>query len=96
MNSKQPIDIRDILCEMGCEESVVFDNPDFDSAIIGITEDDRIVYDFDKMVECLVERDEMDALEAVEFIEYNTIRALPYAGALAPVVMYPICKEDAE
>lgn len=42
MNSTQPIDIRDILCEMGCEESVVFDNPDFDSAIIGITEDDRM------------------------------------------------------
>ena len=28
--------------------------------------------------------------EAVEFIDYNTLRAIPYAGGFAPVVMYPI------
>ena len=30
---------REILCDMGYNESIVFENPDYDSAIIGITED---------------------------------------------------------
>ena len=28
--------------------------------------------------------------EAIEWIDYNTIRALPYAGSKAPIIMYPI------
>lgn len=29
----------------------------------------------------------MTYLEAVEFIDYNTIRAIPYAGKYAPIIM---------
>lgn len=32
----------------------------------------------------------MEYIDAVEFIEYNTIRALPYIGEGAPVIMYPV------
>lgn len=78
---------RDILCEMGYDDAVVFDNPDYDDAIIGVTEEGRVVYDFDAMVKILVERDGMDETEAIEFIEYNTIRALPYAGENPPIIM---------
>lgn len=28
--------------------------------------------------------------EAMEWIEYNTIRSLPYAGSSAPIIMYRI------
>ena len=28
--------------------------------------------------------------EAIEFIEYNTLRALPYFGDMAPIIMYDI------
>lgn len=28
--------------------------------------------------------------EAVEWIEYNTMRALPYFGERAPIIMYPL------
>lgn len=48
------------------------------------------MYDFEKMVECLQEEDGMDEMDAIEFIEYNTIRALPYMGAMAPIVLYPV------
>lgn len=78
---------RDILCEMGYDDAVVFDNPDYDDAIIGVTDEGRVVYDFDAMVKILVERDGMDETEAIEFIEYNTIRALPYAGENPPIIM---------
>lgn len=39
------------------------------------------------MVECLVKADGMTEEEAMEFIDYNTIRAIPYAGELAPIVL---------
>lgn len=42
------------------------------------------------MVAWLVATEGMSVVEAVEWIEYNTIRALPYAGAEAPIIMYPV------
>lgn len=62
----------------------------YDDALVGVTEDDRAVYDFEKMVKWLVERDKMTEQEAIEWIEYNTLRALPYFGSDAPIVMYPL------
>ena len=81
---------REILCDMGYNESIVFENPDYDSAIIGITENNQVVYDYEKMIEYLMQEDDMDYEEAVDFISYNTIRSLPYAGEGAPIIMYSI------
>lgn len=78
---------RDTLCELGYEDAIVFENPSYDSAIIGTSHDDRVVYSFDKMVECLMEEDGMSYEEAVEFIEFNTLRAIPYFGPNAPIVL---------
>ena len=78
---------RDRLAEAGFEGAIVFENPDYDDAIIGVTDDGNVVYDFYKMVGHLMEKDGMSFLEAVEFIEYNTIRSLPYAGDGAPIVI---------
>lgn len=79
---------RDLLVELGLDESVVFENPDYDSAIIGYDANDgRIVYDFERMIEHLMNVDGMSYEDAFEFIEYNTIRAIPYAGANSPIVL---------
>lgn len=87
---------RDRLVEMGLEEAVVFENPDYDSAIIGYdANSERVVYDYDKMVEHLMDEG-WDCDDAVEFIEYNTIRACPYMGDRAPIVMRTIPKEMIE
>ena len=86
MENKRPR--RDLLNELGLEESIVFENPDYDSAIIGYdANDNRIIYDFEKMAEHLMEVDGMEYDEAVEFIEYNTIRSIPYAGGNAPIIL---------
>lgn len=66
---------------------ILFENPNYDDAFIGLTLDNRAVYDYDKMVECLMKEDDITYEEAVEFIEYNTIRALPYIGEKSPVVI---------
>ena len=86
---------RDILNDMGYEHVVIFNNPDYDDAIIGVSHDDRVVYDYDKMVEHLVTKENMSEEEAADFISYDTMRALPYAGDCPPIIMFGIepCQE---
>lgn len=70
------------------EDALVFDNASYDNSIVGVTTDNRVVYDYDKMVEELMEDEGWSYDEAVDWIDYNTIRSLPYAGEKAPIVMY--------
>ena len=80
---------KDKLEEILEDETVmVFDNYDYDSALIGYTDDYRAVYDYDLMVEYLVKEQGFSYEDAVEWIDYNTIRALPYYGDKAPIIMY--------
>ena len=74
------------------EDALVFDNMSYDGAIVGVTTDDRVVYDYDKMIEELMTDEGWSYEEASEWINYNTIRALPYAGENGPIIMYTILK----
>ena len=72
------------LVEDGHEDSIILENPSFYSAIEGVV-DGHVVYSHMKMVEYLTEEymgygvPEDDAeSEAREWIEYNTMRAIPY------------------
>lgn len=57
---------REILNEIGLDESIVFENPDYDSAIIGYDDNSgRIIYDYEKMVEHLMEADGVDYEEGL-------------------------------
>lgn len=80
------IDKREILCSAGYDEAVVFDDPEYDEAIIGVTEEGQVVYDYYKMVEYLAGKENISREEAIEFIEYNTIRSIPYIDN-APIIM---------
>lgn len=70
------------------EEAIVFDNPSFDNAIIAVDQDGRAVYEYGLMVEELMRDEEWTMEDAIEWIEFNTIRSLPYAGDMAPIVVY--------
>ena len=83
-------ELQSFLVERGDTESVFFTNPDFLDAIIGISDDGRIVYSYSKMVENLMLNDNMSYEDAIEFIEYNTVRSLPYMGEHAPIIVYSI------
>lgn len=82
--------LKDWLCERDYEDTVVLDSPDYLSAIEGVSEDGRLIYSYDKMVEHLMQVENMSCEDAMEFIDYNTIRALPYAGEKAPIIYYSI------
>ena len=74
--------------DQGIEEEVlILDDHAYDKSIIGLTEDGRLVYDFDKMVKEFAEDEQCDELDAIEWLEYNTLRALPYMGERAPIVI---------
>ena len=86
-------EIRQALCDMGHDEAIVFDGPAFDEAIVGVTDEGRVIYDYDMMVHCLRAEDGISEDEAIDFIEYNTMRALPYAGPNAPIIMHKLTME---
>lgn len=81
-------DLRDYICSCTDGEAILFDNPSFDNSIIGIDSAGSVVYDYDKMVEELMQDDGITMEEAIEFIEYNTMRALPYCH-------FPYCHGNA-
>lgn len=80
---------KDRLIAAGYEEVVIFENPSYDDALVGVSEDGRAIYDFEKMIYWLHKNEGMALDEAIEFIEFNTIRALPYYTG-APIVMYSV------
>ena len=78
------------ILEAGYEDITLLARYSYDDALIGVTEDGRAVYDYEKMVRWLVETEGFTELDAIEWIDYNTIRALPYMGDKAPLIMYPL------
>ena len=62
----------------------------YDDALIGVTEDGRAVYDYEKMIQWLMDTEGWSCEEAMEWIDYNTLRSLPYMGEGAPIIMYPL------
>lgn len=77
---------REKLAENGYEDAVVFENPDYDSAIIGATTDNCVVYDYQKMLECLMTEYGMSKEESADFIDYNSVRACAYIEN-APIIL---------
>lgn len=74
---------------MGYEDIIVFDDYDIET-LIGVDSENRAVYDYDKMVEWIMKTDKCSYDDAVDWIEYNTIRSLPYVGNKAPIVVHPV------
>lgn len=83
-------ELKEKLVNSGYEDVVLFDNYSYATAFIGVTSDNRAVYDYDLMVEYLMEKEGWSWEDAVDWIDYNTIRSLSYYGDSAPLVMYRI------
>lgn len=78
------------LLDAGYEGIKFLTNYSYDDALIGVSHDWRAVYDYNLMIDWLMKEEGWSDNEAVEWIEYNTIRALPYFGEGAPIIMYPL------
>ena len=82
------------LCEFleaqGHEETVFFEHPSMVKAITGITDSEQLIYDYNLMIEAAMEEEGWTCEEAIEWIEYNTLRSIPYMGRYHPIVSLPI------
>lgn len=80
--------LLDKISEDGYDEVLIFDDDAYDYAFIGMSSDDRAVYDHDLMVKALVTFEGMTEEEAADYVSYNTLRSLPYMGDEAPIVLF--------
>ena len=78
------------LHEEGYDGVVIFKNFSYDTALIGVTNTRRAVYDYELMLEFLVNEEGFsDYTEASEWIDYNTLGSLPSFGGRSPIILYP-------
>lgn len=69
--------------DSGYESVTIFSNPTYETAFIGMSNDDRAVYDYDKMVEFLIQNG-MDINEATDFISFND----SFRDSDTPIILY--------
>lgn len=79
---------RERLLDAGYEDIKYLTNYSYDDALIGVSNDGRAIYDYNLMIDWLMNELGWSDNESIEWIEYNTIRALPYMGNKAPIIMY--------
>lgn len=67
--------------------SIVFDHESFDNSIIGVTLDGRVIYLYEEMVNEYMRDNKCSEQEAWDWIDYNTLRAIPYMPDPKPIVI---------
>lgn len=81
-------ELRDYLAEEH-GKAIVFNIPSYDNAIIGLSDDGKVIYDYDLMVKELTEETALTEDEAIQYIDYNTIRTLPHIEEdVRPIILY--------
>ena len=71
-------ELKELIEEITDDDVVVFENPDFCTAFVGLSHDGRAIYDYDKMIEYMIREQGVSVEEAVDHISYDTIRSLGY------------------
>ena len=67
-----------------------FTGDDFRTAIIGTSQNGNLVYSYERMVEHYMKENECDEESARDWIDYNTLRTIPYMGELPPIIVFEV------
>ena len=78
-------EIEEFIEELGYEDVLIFDCPSYTDVFVGVSDDGRAVYDYDKMIDWLMITGGMTADEATDFINYNSSF---YSGGRYPIILY--------
>lgn len=81
-------EVKEYITERYDEDVIVYDSPSYAEAFIGISNDNRAIYSYNKMIDWLMKEDKISEEEAVEFIDYNTLGA--YYSDKQPIVCFDI------
>lgn len=92
MNTEQDImdKLRGYLEEQELDDTAFFENPTYATAIIGVSEDGHFVYDYDRMVKFIMDKDGCSEEDAREHEDYETMNSLDVKDKVCPVVVFPI------
>lgn len=81
-------ELKEYLLQEDYKDTVYFESLDYASAIIGITDDARLIYSYDLMVEHLMKEEGIEEEDAHDYINYNTIGSVNVPNA--PIIMFNI------
>ena len=90
MKAKDTRTAEQVLLDNGYEDVVIFKNESYDTALIGVTSDNRAVYSYKKMVSWYRRKYHCSEEDAIDWIDYNTLGALANGGVNGPIVMYDL------
>ena len=85
-------EIEEYIEENGFNFSVYFTNPNYASAIIGISTEGNVVYSYERMIDYLMKTDDMTYEDAVDWIDYDVVRSIPYIQKMGtmPIIIYEV------
>ena len=73
------LDVANEICLEHEDEGLSIQTMDgLSEAVIGISNDYRLIYSYSKMMEIFMKRDNMTEEEAIEWIEKNVMGSIPY------------------
>ena len=82
--------LKEWLLEQGYEESIVLESPTYRNAVLGVSDDGRVIYSERIILEDMMIDEGMDLESALDHFSYNLLRSLPYMGNMAPMILHDI------
>lgn len=82
--------IRDIVMDDDeLNQIIVLEGDEFADGAIGLTSENHLVYDYDKLVESLVKHNGWTEEEAIEWLDYNTFGSMAYMSTIGkePIII---------
>lgn len=84
----------ELINELGYEDLVLLEPRQYlDDAIVGLSHDNKVIYDYNKLIECFKKGEGWTDEEAIEWVDYNTLRALPYEHN-SPIILFGLDKYE--
>ena len=82
--------LKEWLVDQGYEDAIVLESPTYRNAVLGISEDGRVIYSERIIIEDMIIDEGMDIEDAYDNFSYNLLRALPYMGEKTPIILHDI------
>ena len=82
--------LKEWLVDQGYEDAIVLESPTYRNAVLGISEDGRVIYSERIIIEDMVVDEGMGIDDAFDNFSYNLLRALRYMGEKAPIILHDI------
>ena len=82
--------LKEWLVDQGYEDAIVLESPTYRNAVLGISEDGRVIYSERIIIEDMIIDEGMDIEDAYDNFSYNLLRTLPYMGKMAPIILHDI------